>query len=792
MNIVKTKKNLYKYGLKNGISLIALIIIIIIIIILIGIIISNLKTTSVIATAREAKLLNNISCIKEGIELYKTTNSLNCSNNLDLYPLVKDENNNYITMNDVSDKQKQKFAYNLKYLLYKTEKQEEDIQIIPDVENIDYTKFYKLDNNLINLPNVYDNDLYIYINKNNYVVFNINGVKYKDNIEYSIIPLGSVINSEYIALTNNSFKLYGDGTLKVLGQINYITGQTSEEENEYAGLKDFIYPEQIPDSQNVIKTYFSCGTAYVIDKNNDLWAWGNNLNNKLGQGYSYTVTVPIKINEGIKINDQQIKVKNVWAGEANTWILDTENRIWACGSNTDGCLGQGNSDVIYKNYINVTQIDGSKVQEIYPSLGDRYTLVKYTDGTVYGCGGNYNGILGTGNYNSSSNFMKLDSYTNAKKILSGLITTYVLKENGELYGCGYNGYGNLVTNGNLRYNKFVKIADNVEDVSYNDFVEASILYKTTDGEVYCSCLYRLDGNGNRVYDVPYKMVENLNDSNLIIDTGGLIYSKGKMYFTNYNIETDKLTLVSYCSSISDVYEKMNFPSMVVFKSNNTYYMSDYPDITRIGKRIRTSLKEVFKNATFLQGIQDSISIVDKDTNIWESLTYKNPQLTNVKKIISSPTAKYVLLNTGELYAKGDIYTGCWGDISRKDDYVKVTKNGTDQFSNVKDIYTSANGDSLIFITKDNEIYWSGRDSKIYFPGEVKGDIAIFNSNDTITKYPHKIDINKTLSSIVNNIKDICYNSYWTQETYSKSTYILTNDGDLYSMGDSINTTRIWI
>ncbi len=776
---------------KKGISLIVLIITIIIIIILAGAVIMNFSSNDVFSSAGDAKVLNNISNIKDEIELYRMTKYIDYNNELDLYPIQKDTNNNYITMDSLDDNIKQEFTNELKYILIKKSNETEDNSNIPDIEDIDYKKFYKLDTNLINSAKVFNDDLYIYIGDNSYDVYTIKGVKYKGIIEYSIIPLGSVLNSEYIALNNNTFKLYGYGTLKVLGQINDITGQTSDEANEYGGLKEFIYPEQISNPQNVKKTYFSSGTAYIIDENNDLWAWGENVNNKLGQGYSNNVTSPIKINENIKVNDQPIKVKDVWAGLENTWILDTENRVWACGTNVRGTLGQGNNNT-YKGYINVTQIDGSKIKEIYPSLGEGYTLIEYNDGTVYGCGENHNGVFANGNYDNSYSFIKLDSYKNAKKIISGAFTSYILTNEGDLYACGYNGYGSIIVNGEESYNSFVKIASNVVDVAYEESFNSNILYKTSDGKIYVNGLYRYDSNNNRIYDVSPKTIEGINDVNTIINNGGIIYSNGKMYTKNYNVESGSLTYTPYYPSITNVNEKMSFPSMRVFKSNGIYYMSDYPDITRIGKRVRTSLKEVFNNAVFVQGMENNISIVDKDTNIWESLTYKNPQLTNVKKILSSPTAKYVLLNTGELYVKGDTFTGCWGDLSKKEEYVKVTKDGTIPFDNIKDIFVTNDSDFLIFVTTDNEFYWAGRDSKLYFPGGIVGDINITSTQDKVTKYPHKLPINETLSKIIDNIKDINYTSYWSQESYSKATYILTNDGELYSTGDSPNTTRFWL
>ena len=65
--------------------------------------------------------------------------------------------------------------------------------------------------------------------------------------------------------------------------------------------------QNIAKVNGVKKIYFNNGTAYIIDANDDLWAWGDNSYNKLGQGNSYLVTEPTKILEGrTEGQDQQI------------------------------------------------------------------------------------------------------------------------------------------------------------------------------------------------------------------------------------------------------------------------------------------------------------------------------------------------------------------------------------------------------------------------------------------------------------------------------------------------------
>ncbi len=784
------KINIYdSITFRSGISLITLIITIIVIIILAGVVIANLNNRNVINSAVDARTLNNLSTIKEELEYYRLNKYSPDFNVFDLYPLQKDENGNYITLNDLDDNIKNNFPIDLKMILYDTERYELDnYNNLPDISLIDYSKFYKIDTSLLTSAKTYDEDLYIYIYDLGYVIFNINGVKYKENTEYSIIPLGSTFNSEYIALTNNTFKLYGNGDLKVLGQINSITGETTDENKQYSGIKELVIPDVIQEPENIKKIYFSMGTAYVIDKDDNLWAWGSNTFNKLGLGNSFTVTSPIKINENIKADGQAIKVKNVWAGNTNTWIVDTQNRVWACGSNASGSFGVGNTNT-YSGWVNVSSLDGSKIKQIQPNLSDtRYTFVICTDGRVFASGSNSNGYFGKNDYANTNTFVELPNFYGAKKILAGgSRDVFILKESGDLYGVGSNLFAGLGLPGNSKYSVPVQIASNVEDMDYVDVWRGTIRYKSVDGYIYQSGIIKYDTLGSPIYESYFRQVENVSDANLFLASNGLFVSNGKMYTVSYNSQTDKLTSSAYASTYSNITDKETFNGMRIFKISNKIYIDSQPDVTAIGKRVRLSFKNAFSNAQFVQGASNNISIVDKDLNIWESLKSKNTELTNVKKIISSNTAKYALLKNGELYAKGTSSSGGWGDALSRSTYTLITKDGTIPFS-VKDVYTSIYGNTAIFLTNENELYWFGNDAHIYLPQKEAGDILL-SDNNHLTKYPHKINTTGLNEDILSNIADIVYDVNWN-DFYSKITYVLTTSGELYVTGDSPKTTGL--
>ena len=182
----------------------------------------------------------------------------------------------------------------------------------PVVKDIDYSKFYKLDKEKIQSANNFKGDLYLIALEDEYKVISIEGEEYKNDKIYILIPLNDIADPEYIAVANNTYKLYGDGTIKVVGELTSNSGMTADENEKEEKIRELDIEQiaegtemkidknietndEIAKKYGVKKIYISCNTAYIIDAENNLWAWGENQYNKLGQGNSYLVTTPIKI-----------------------------------------------------------------------------------------------------------------------------------------------------------------------------------------------------------------------------------------------------------------------------------------------------------------------------------------------------------------------------------------------------------------------------------------------------------------------------------------------------------------
>ena len=397
-------------GNKRGITLIALIISIVVLVILAGAAINTLYgENGIISNAEDAERLSNIKSLEEGINLYKIDKNLEGKVQEESYPIALNEDGSKITLSQMkSASELAKLPDGVKYTLLNLTA-EKGTTNIPTFEQIDYSQFYKLDYTKLNMSEEEAKKLVIYIEGDNYKVINLTGVKYQNKEIYVIIPLNNEAEPEYITVANNTYKLYGDGTLKALGEKTVNSGYTSSEVNEINNsweefdLKSInerfgnrmSLPEDLTSDWYAGHVYFSTGTAYVIDQNNDLWAWGANDYNKLGLGHSFLVVEPTKILEGRCEGKENVKASKVWAGDYNTFIVDTEDSLWACGTNAYGTLGKGNYNN-YSKWVKIDYINGNDIKEIQVSTNSQFSvaIIIMNNGEVYGAGSNH-GQLGS-------------------------------------------------------------------------------------------------------------------------------------------------------------------------------------------------------------------------------------------------------------------------------------------------------------------------------------------------------------------------------------------------------------
>ena len=655
---------------KREITLIALIISIIVLVILAGVAVNTLYgENGIITTTQDVAVLSNIKSLEESIDLYKISKNLDGKVEEDSYPIALNEDGSWITLSQMKNASElAKLPDEVKYTLLNLTT-EKGTTNIPSLDQIEYNKFYKLDYTKLNISEEEAENLVIYVEGDTYKVINLSGVKYKKNNVYVIIPLNNEAEPEYITVANNTYKLYGDGTLKVLGEKTTNSGYTSSEVNTINSSWDEFdlkainarfdnrmnLPDTLTSDWYASNVYFSTGTAYVIDDNKDLWAWGANDYNKLGLGHSFLVVEPTKILEGRCEGKENVKAEKVWAGANNTFVVDQDGTLWDCGTNGKGTLGQANFNN-YTKWMQVDYINGKDIKEITIGIENSIALIVMNNGDVYGAGQNTAGVLGgSGNKNQ---FVKIEGYKNVKQIDTEYDTVFFIDENDVLYGCGSKPYFET----SISIENPVKIAENVKQIKLNS---NWLFYITNEDKLY------VRNSSGQIISNNIKLTDDA-----ILSGYYYVISSGILYRISQATAT-KITenAMPYYNN----YGGENFiqnKRMAIYKSlDGKIYVGYQPNITRIGEKSNYNLRKVFENALYVNGNGNYITIVDRNGKIYEStIDRANDKFENAKKIIASQSSKYILKNDGTLWAKGSVRTGMFGENISANDYVQVTKD----------------------------------------------------------------------------------------------------------------------
>ncbi len=124
-----------------------------------------------------------------------------------------------------------------------------------------------------------------------------------------------------------------------------------------------------------------------IQTDGTLWAWGNNYYGQLGVGILSNQSPPYGTN-----SPQQILADMKWlavaAGESHTVALRMDGTLWSCGDNRYGQLGTPPGP------YRARQVEPVNARWKAVAAGHRHTVAVLTDGTLWAWGSNRSGQLG--------------------------------------------------------------------------------------------------------------------------------------------------------------------------------------------------------------------------------------------------------------------------------------------------------------------------------------------------------------------------------------------------------------
>lgn len=200
------------------------------------------------------------------------------------------------------------------------------------------------------------------------------------------------------------------------------------------------------------------GFSFILMKDGSLWACGTGTDGQLGNG-SFT-----NENEWVQITNYTDDIKQVVCGYDFTFLLKNNGTLWATGNNQNGQLGLGDT---YNKYT-FTQVINENIGEIEKvACGYDHTYLLMKDGTLLAAGCNATGELGLGNTDDLSNvFVQVGPTGDANKItdvadvICGGCFTYIIKTDGSIWSCGSGDCGQLGDN-NSGYDHWVSTFDEV-------------------------------------------------------------------------------------------------------------------------------------------------------------------------------------------------------------------------------------------------------------------------------------------------------------------------------------------
>ena len=184
----------------------------------------------------------------------------------------------------------------------------------------------------------------------------------------------------------------------------------------------------------------------ILKTNGKLSACGDNILGMLGVGDTYSRYNPAYVTDDVAA---------IAAGLNHSLILKNNGTLWACGYNDCGQLCDGTTNSSYQNTQNTPKKVMTGISAI--AANGNYSLILKDDKTLWACGDNEYGQLGTG---TTTNVIKpVKVMDDVLTMSAGVGHCLILKTDGTLWACGKNTFGQLGDGTDIDRYTPVKIVD---------------------------------------------------------------------------------------------------------------------------------------------------------------------------------------------------------------------------------------------------------------------------------------------------------------------------------------------
>ena len=498
--------------------------------------------------------------------------------------------------------------------------------------------------------------------------------------------------------------------------------------------------------ENIIDISIGHTTAIVVDKNGDLYAWGNGQDYELLENEtSYTPVKLSKISNFICANVGYGVIGAIKAnGETWTWgynkygeigyapitttsstetclsneineikfngysgyILKEDGTIWSSGLNNYGQLGLGDTT----NRTTFTQIkdkDGNALKAKTIKAGSRNLQFIGTDGKTYVTGYNGKGQIGD-QTTTSAKYPKVMTYEDGTEVTDAIAiapgTCYsdsnsrnnvILRKDGSIWIAGENTYGQIGNGTTSNSNKLIKMGEeNVQLNARNEYIKIgdTLDIDIQEIEKFNVFIPEKTNQSDWTWTSSNKDVATVNSNGVVTGTG-IGYTtitahnskenlKGKVIINVYNNKEGAITKPQV---------EVALDSTIILKEDGTVWATGRNHYGQLGNGTTTDSNKP---------VQVKID--------------ENTYLTNIRKISTSNYYTVALTTNGEAYAWGDNESKQLGQGDSKILYATKIKNqdGTGPLQNIVDVI--ANHSNTLYLDKDGGLYICGyTDTTLY-------------------------------------------------------------------------------
>jgi len=420
----------------------------------------------------------------------------------------------------------------------------------------------------------------------------------------------------------------------------YATGYNYDGELGDSTTIDKTTLTLMPNTTQQSPVAIACGAYHtmILMSTGNIYGTGYNVYGQLGDD-----TTVNKYSMTIMPNSTGQIPTSISCGANHTIVFMANTSIYGTGVNGAGQLGLNNTTT--KKTLTAMTIPSGKTPSSI-SCGGNHTIVKMTDGTIYGTGRNTNGQLGNG---TTTNQLTLTSISTNGKIPSSISCgnshTIVTMTDGSIYGSGYNYDGQLGDGTIIDKSTFTQLINNTAKTPL-------IVTCGANHTMICMTDYSIYGTG-------------YNNSGQL----GLGFSTDKTYFTSIPNINGKTPVAIYC----------NYNITILLMNDGTLYGSGYDAYGQLGFGSKPMSQYTFIELTTLTG--------------------KTPTA------VSCGINHTILLMTdGTIYGSGYNYYGQLGIATNTDSTVFTQMTPVE---NKTPIAISCGGDFTIVLMSDGTIYGTG-------------------------------------------------------------------------------------